>query len=196
MQLVSASANPDKVAEIQAILAASDIELLPRPVDVPDVEEDAETLEGNARRKARALCDATGMAAVADDTGLEVESLGGAPGVRSARFAGEDATYVDNVMKLLDALSDLPEPEERMARFRTVALAMFPDGREVMADGAVAGAIALGPRGDNGFGYDPVFMPFEGDGRTFAEMSADEKDAISHRGRAFRALAARLAAHQ
>jgi XTP/dITP diphosphohydrolase len=196
MQLVCASANPDKVAEIRAILEASDIELLPRPEDVPDVEEDAETLEDNARRKARALCDATGMAAVADDTGLEVESLGGAPGVRSARFAGEDATYVDNVMKLLDALSDLPEPEERIARFRTVALAMFPDGREVMADGAVAGAIALAPRGDNGFGYDPVFVPFEGDGRTFAEMSADEKHAISHRGRAFRALAARLGAHQ
>ncbi|HEX2382585.1 MAG TPA: RdgB/HAM1 family non-canonical purine NTP pyrophosphatase [Acidimicrobiales bacterium] len=196
MQLVCASANPDKVAEIRAILEASDIELLPRPEDVPDVEEDAETLEDNARRKARALCDATGMAAVADDTGLEVESLGGAPGVRSARFAGEDATYVDNVMKLLDALSDLPEPEERIARFRTVALAMFPDGREVMADGAVAGAIALAPRGDHGFGYDPVFVPFEGDGRTFAEMSADEKHAISHRGRAFRALAARLGAHQ
>ncbi len=196
MQLVCASANPDKVAEIRAILHESDIELLPRPDDVPDVAEDAETLEGNARLKAVALSTATGMAAVADDTGLEVASLGGAPGVRSARFAGDDATYVDNVMKLLDALSDLPEPEERSARFRTVALATFPDGREVMADGAVEGAIALGPRGDNGFGYDPVFVPSEGDGRTFAEMSADEKHAISHRGRAFRALAARLAGHQ
>jgi XTP/dITP diphosphohydrolase len=196
MQLVCASANPDKVAEISAILQESGIELLPRPAEVPDVIEDAETLEGNARRKACALCDATGMAAVADDTGLEVDSLGGAPGVRSARFAGEDATYVDNVMKLLDALSDLPEPEEREARFRTVALARFPDGREVLADGAVDGAIALGPRGDNGFGYDPVFVPHEGDGRTFAEMSADEKHAISHRGRAFRALAVRLRDHQ
>jgi XTP/dITP diphosphohydrolase len=196
MQLVCASANPDKVAEIQAILASSDIELLPRPDDVPDVEEDAESLEGNARLKAQALSDATGMGAVADDTGLEVEALGGAPGVRSARFAGEEATYVDNVMKLLDALSDLPEPEERMARFRTVALARFPDGSEVMADGTVEGAIALGPRGDNGFGYDPVFVPAEGDGRTFGEMSADEKHAISHRGRAFRALADRLRDHQ
>jgi XTP/dITP diphosphohydrolase len=196
MQLVSASANPDKVAEIEAILRECGIELLPRPADVPEVDEDAETLEGNARLKARALCDATGMAAVADDTGLEVASLGGAPGVRSARFAGEDATYVDNVMKLLDALSDLPEPEERSARFRTVAMACFPDGPEVMADGTVEGAIALGPSGDNGFGYDPVFVPYEGDGRTFAEMSADEKHAISHRGRAFRALAARLRDHQ
>src|SRR4051794_6597008 len=102
MQLVCASANPDKVAEIATIFEAMNIELLPRPEDVPEVVEDAETLEGNARRKAKALCEATGVAAVADDTGLEVESLGGAPGVRSARFAGEDATYVDNVMKLLD----------------------------------------------------------------------------------------------
>jgi XTP/dITP diphosphohydrolase len=133
---------------------------------------------------------------VADDTGLEVESLGGAPGVRSARFAGEDATYVDNVMKLLDALSDLPEPASRSARFRTVALAQFPDGREVMADGAVEGTIAAAPRGDNGFGYDPIFVPDESDGRTFAEMSAVEKHAISHRGRAFRSLAERLRAHQ
>jgi XTP/dITP diphosphohydrolase len=196
MQLVCASANPDKIGEIKAVLEETGIELLPRPPDVPEVVEDAETLEGNARLKARALCDATGLATVADDTGLEVESLGGAPGVRSARFAGEEATYVDNVMKLLDALADLPEPEEREARFRTVALARFPDGREVLADGAVEGSIALGPRGDNGFGYDPVFVPHEGDGRTFAEMSADEKHVISHRGRAFRALAARLHDHQ
>jgi len=196
MKLVCASANPDKVAEIAAIFSTMNIELLPRPEDVPEVTEDAETLEGNAALKARTVCEATGMAAVADDTGLEVESLGGAPGVRSARFAGEDATYVDNVMKLLDALSDLPEPEERAARFRTVAMARFPDGREVMAYGSVDGEIALGPRGDHGFGYDPVFVPREGDGRTFAEMSAIEKHAISHRGRAFRALGARLTAHQ
>jgi XTP/dITP diphosphohydrolase len=196
MQLVCASANPDKVAEIAAILSSSGVELLPRPGVVPDVVEDAETLEGNARLKAVALCDATGMASVADDTGLEVDSLGGAPGVLSARFAGERATYVDNVMKLLDALSDLPEPDERKAQFRTIAMARFPDGREVIADGSVAGTIALGPRGDNGFGYDPVFVPDEGDGRTFAEMSAAEKHAISHRGRAFRSLAQRLRVHQ
>ncbi|HEY2815070.1 MAG TPA: RdgB/HAM1 family non-canonical purine NTP pyrophosphatase [Acidimicrobiales bacterium] len=196
MQLVCASANPDKVAEIAAILEPSGIELLPRPADLPDVEEDAETLERNSRLKAEAVCAASGMAAVADDTGLEVEALGGAPGVRSARFAGEDATYVDNVMKLLDALSDLPEPAERVARFRTVAMVKFPDGREVVAEGGVDGAIALAPRGENGFGYDPVFEPVEGDGRTFGEMSADEKHAISHRGRAFRALAQQLHDHQ
>jgi XTP/dITP diphosphohydrolase len=196
MKLVSASANPDKVAEIAAILEPSGIELLPRPEEIPEVDEDADTLEGNARLKARALCEATGLASVADDTGLEVDALGGAPGVRSARFAGEDATYVDNVMKLLDALADLPEVDERVARFRTVALARFPDGHEVAADGTVEGTIALGPRGDNGFGYDPVFVPDGGDGRTFAEMSADEKHAISHRGRAFRALAEQLTTHQ
>jgi XTP/dITP diphosphohydrolase len=196
MQLVCASANPDKVAEIAAMLEPSGIELLPRPSEVPDVEEDAETLEGNALLKAEAVCNATGMAAVADDTGLEVESLGGAPGVRSARFAGEDATYVDNVMKLLEALSDLPEPDQRVARFHTVAMVRFPDGREVLAEGAVDGSIAPAPRGENGFGYDPIFEPVEGDGRTFAEMSADEKHAISHRGRAFRALAQQLRDHQ
>jgi XTP/dITP diphosphohydrolase len=196
MQLVCASANPDKVVEIAAILSSAGVELLPRPEDISDVIEDAETLEGNARLKAVALCDATGMPSVADDTGLEVDSLGGAPGVLSARFAGERATYVDNVMKLLDALSDLPEPVERKAQFRTIAIARFPDGIEVIADGSVAGTIALGPRGDNGFGYDPVFVPDEGDGRTFAEMSVAEKHAISHRGRAFRSLAERLRVHQ
>ena len=107
----------------------------------------------------------------------------------TARFAGEDATYADNVIKLLDALSDLPEPEERLARFRTVAVARFPDGREVAAAGWVDGTIALGPRGDNGFGYDPVFEPIEASGCTFAELSTEKKNAISHRARALRALA-------
>jgi XTP/dITP diphosphohydrolase len=191
LRLVCASANPDKAAEIAAILGPA-IELVPRPADVPDVVEDADTLEGNARLKARAMCAATGQPAVADDTGLEVEALGGAPGVRTARFAGEGATYRDNVVALLDALVELPEPEQRRARFRTVALARWPDGREVVAEGAVDGVIALGPSGDNGFGYDPVFVPLDGDGRTFAEMTSDEKHARSHRGRAFRALAAAL----
>src|SRR5581483_4795556 len=138
-----------------------------------------------------AICDATGLPAVADDTGLEVESLGGAPGVRSARYAGEHASYDDNVLKLLDALVELPDPEERRARFRTVALVRFPDGREVVASGEVDGMIALGPVGERGFGYDPVFVPDEGDGRTFAEMTNAEKHALSHRGRAFRAPSTR-----
>lgn len=187
MRLVLASANPDKAREIAAILAGHD--LVPRPTDVPDVDETGETLEENARLKAVALVDATGEAAVADDTGLEVAALDGAPGVHSARYAGEAATYADNVAKLLDALAGTAD---RRARFRTVALARFPDGREVIAEGVVDGTIAKERRGGAGFGYDPLFVPDEGDGRTFAEMSSEEKHAVSHRGRAFRALDALL----
>jgi XTP/dITP diphosphohydrolase len=199
LRLVLASANPDKVREIAAVLAgALAVELVPRPAELPEVVEDADTLLGNARLKARALVEATGVAAVADDTGLEVDALGGAPGVYSARYAGEDATYADNVEKLLRRLAELGDGGgARQARFKTVALALFPDGNELWAEGTVDGRIAVAPRGTKGFGYDPVFVPGAadgGDGRTFAEMSADEKDAVSHRGRAFRALAARLAA--
>lgn len=188
-----ASANADKVAEIAAVLdgVLDGVELLPRPPDVGEVEEDGLTLEDNARLKARAILDATGEAAVADDTGLEVAALGGAPGVFSARYAGPAATYADNVDALLQALRGNPD---RAARFRTVALVCFPDGREeVMAEGVVEGEIAIGPRGANGFGYDPVFVPVGGGGLTFAEMTVGEKNALSHRGRAFRALAALLA---
>jgi XTP/dITP diphosphohydrolase len=187
VRLVLASANPDKAREIAAILDG--FELVPRPSHVPDVVEDGETLEDNARLKAVALVEATGEAAVADDTGLEVDALGGAPGVYSARYAGEGATYADNVTKLIGALEG---KADRRARFRTVALARFPDGREVVASGEVTGTITTEPRGDQGFGYDPLFVPDEGDGRTFAEMSPSEKHDLSHRGRAFRALAATL----
>lgn len=189
MRFVLASANPDKAREIAAILAGHD--LVPRPAEVPDVEETGETLEENARLKAVALVEATGEAAVADDTGLEVTALDGAPGVYSARFAGEHATYADNVDKLVRSLEGV---DDRRARFRTVALARFPDGREVVAEGVVDGLIAVEARGAGGFGYDPLFVPDEGDGRTFAEMTSEEKHAISHRGRAFRALDARLGA--
>jgi XTP/dITP diphosphohydrolase len=190
LKLVLATANPDKAREITEVLrdAGLGIELLPRPGDVDEVEEIGDTLEENARLKAVALCAATGLPALADDTGLEVDVLGGAPGVRSARFAGEDVTYADNVHKLLDVLREVPMAE-RGARFATVAIAHFPDGREIAAMGTVEGAIATEARGDGGFGYDPVFTPDEGDGRTFAEMSAAEKHAVSHRGRAFRTLA-------
>jgi XTP/dITP diphosphohydrolase len=193
--LVLASANPDKVAEIADVLSAAlDVELVPRPATVPDVVEDGETLLDNARLKARALVAATGMAAVADDTGLEVDALGGEPGVYSARYAGEDVTYADNVAKLLREMAKAPEAGgSRRARFITVALAAFPDGSEIWAHGTVEGAIATEGRGTAGFGYDPVFVPDDGGGRTFAEMSAEEKHAISHRGRAFRALAEHLA---
>ena len=198
LRLVLASANPDKVAEIAAVLAdALDVELIARPGNVPDVVEVGATLLDNARLKARALVAATGLPAVADDTGLEVDALGGAPGVFSARYAGEGVTYADNVNKLLIELAARPEGGgERTARFRTVALAAFPDGTDVWAEGAVEGVIAHRPAGDAGFGYDPVFVPRESDGRTFSEMTPDEKHAISHRGRAFRSLAAALAAAQ
>lgn len=193
MRLVLASANPDKVREIAAILGPA-FELVPRPGEVPEVVEDGATLEDNARLKAVAISEASGEPAVADDTGLEVDALGGAPGVHAARFAGGGATYADNVAALLAALDDrgAGDPVSRRARFRTVALVRFPDGREVVAEGTVEGTIAPAPCGAGAFGYDPVFVPDEGDGRTFAEMSADDKHAISHRGRAFRALAALL----
>ncbi len=190
-----ASANPDKVAEIDAVLAPIGVDLVPRPDHVPDVVEDADTLEGNARLKARAIAEAAGAAAVADDTGLEVDALDGAPGVWSARFAGADATYDDNVDHLLAELDRVGavDADDRSARFRTVALVRWPDGHEVMAEGTVEGHVVGEPRGAGGFGYDSVFVPAEGDGRTFAEMAPDEKHAVSHRGRALRQLAERLA---
>ena len=193
-RFVLATANADKAAEIRQILgdALGEIELLPRPEGVAEVEENADTLEENARLKALALVAATGEAAVADDTGLEVDALGGAPGVLSARYAGESATYADNVAKLLTELTGV-EAERRTARFRTVAVVCFPDGSEVVASGAVEGRIGTEARGSDGFGYDPVFLPEGGGGRTFAEMSPPDKNAISHRGRAFRALAQALA---
>ena len=195
LTLVLATANPDKTAEVAAILReAADVELLPRPADIDDVDETGDTLLANARLKAQAIAEATNLAAVADDTGLEVDALGGAPGVYSARYAGDDVTYADNVAKLLTDLAALDDGGgERRARFRTVALVTFPDGGEIWTEGVVDGRIATFPKGTGGFGYDAVFVPDEGDGRTFAEMGPDEKNAISHRGRAFRSLATELA---
>ena len=185
--VVAATANPAKLAEIGEILGAA-IDLLPRPADLPDVVEDAPTLEGNALLKARAIHAATGSPALADDTGLEVDALDGAPGVRSARFAGEQATDADNVALLLERLDGV---DGRTARFRTVAALVDHDGERTWS-GTCEGTIATAPRGAGGFGYDPVFVPAAGDGRTFAEMSPAEKHAISHRGEAFRAVAADL----
>ena len=153
--------------------------------------EQNQTLEENARLKAQALVKVTGIAAVADDTGLEVDAIGGGPGVFSARFAGDNATYAENVTKLLSELRGVPT-EKRTARFRTVAVALFPDGAEIVTVGVVAGRITEAPRGEAGFGYDPVFEPHGGDGKTFAELSTAEKHVLSHRGRAFRALAEEL----
>jgi XTP/dITP diphosphohydrolase len=170
------------------------VQVLARPDDVPEVVEDAETFEGNARLKAVALAAATGEVALADDSGLEVDALGGEPGVRSARFAGESASDADNVARVLEELQRLGahDPGARTARFRCVLVLRGPDGTERVTSGAVEGYLLDSPRGDGGFGYDPIFVPAEGDGRTFAEMTSDEKQAISHRGRALRALAADL----
>ena len=189
-----ATASPHKTEEIATILRAAlpGIELVPRPEGVPDVVEDGVTFEDNARLKAVALCEATGLAAIADDTGLEVDALGGAPGVHSARFAAgpdEPPDVERNVALLLERLRGVP-PERRAARFVTVALARYPDGREVAAFGDVEGRIVGDEHAVNtGFAYDRVFAPREGDGRTFAEMTPEEKHEISHRGRAFRTLA-------
>ena len=171
---------------------AASVAALPTLAVAPDVEETGGTLEDNARIKATALADAFGLLAVADDTGLEVDALEGAPGVYSARYAGEHATYADNVEKLLREMEGV-YPSLRTARFATAAIARGPAGDEVVARGEVEGLIAAVPRGDAGFGYDPVFVPVEGDGRSFAEMAPAEKHAVSHRGRAFRALASALA---
>ena len=192
MRLVVATANPDKAAELGAILEEELddlVELVARPQGVGEVEETGESLEDNARLKAVAVVAASGEAAVADDTGLEVAALGGAPGTWSARFAGETASYADNVAKLLAVL----EGEiDRRARFRTVVVCRFPDGTEIMGEGVVEGEITLAPRGLGGFGYDPVFVPEGGGGRTFAEMSPSDKHELSHRGRALRSFAALL----
>jgi XTP/dITP diphosphohydrolase len=192
MRLVMATANPDKALELSAILRdelGGLVELVARPQEVAPVEETGESLLENARLKAVALVEATGEAAVADDTGLEVDALGGEPGTRAARYAGEGATYSDNVAKLLAALEG---EKVRRARFRTVVLCRFPDGSEIVGEGTVEGEILTSPRGEGGFGYDPVFAPQGGGGRSFAEMGPDEKHQLSHRGRALRSFAAHL----
>ena len=188
LRAVCASANAHKVAEIFDLMGGI-IDLQPRPGDLADVVEDADTLVGNARLKAVAVCNATGLPALADDTGLEVDALNGAPGVRTARFAGEQATDADNRAKMLRELSG----KARTCRFRTVALLRFPDGTEIIAEGVCEGSIAESEIGDRGFGYDPLFIARDGDGRTFAQMSASEKHELSHRGKAFRTLSLAIA---
>ena len=187
-RLVCATANPHKVGEIAGILRGL-VELLPRPAAVPDVVEDAGTLAGNARLKAGAICAATGLPAVADDTGLFVDALDGEPGVDTAYYAGPQATYAENRAKLLEVLAGV---DNRRASFRTVVMVVYPDGRELQVEGVCPGLIATEERGDRGFGFDPLFVPDDGDGRTFSLMTDDEKNAISHRGRAFQALVAAL----
>ncbi len=184
-RLVVASKNPDKIAEIEEVLSGLGIaDEIVRGLDWGDVDETGDTLEANALLKAHAVVEATGLPVVADDTGLEVSALGGRPGVHTARFAGPDATYEDNLNLML---ATLDSETDRKARFRTVVALVFPDGVEILAEGSLDGVIVSERRGDRGFGYDPVF---EVEGRTLAEMSADEKNELSHRARALRALAA------
>ena len=186
MRLVLATRNRGKVAELAARLGTAELVSAADLPDAPDVEEDADTLRGNAEKKARALFAHTGLPALADDTGLEVDALGGAPGVRSARFAGEAATDADNRRHLLRQLEGAPS---RTARFRTV-LAYVDDAGLQTFDGVCEGEILPAEAGAGGFGYDALFRPADGDGRTFAQMAAEEKNAISHRGRALDAFVA------
>lgn len=190
---VLATANPHKAEEMQALLGELQIDVMARPSHVPDVEETEETLEGNSLLKARALVAATGMAAIADDTGLFVDALDGRPGVYSARYAGEHATYEENVQKLLGELQGT-RAEQRTARFRSVIVVAFPNGEWFSVEGILEGSITENPVGANGFGYDPVFAPSHAGGKTLAEMSSAEKNEVSHRGNALRALALALAA--
>jgi XTP/dITP diphosphohydrolase len=180
MRIVCASANPHKVEEIARLLP-SWVELVARPSDIGDIDEDAPTLEGNAIIKAVEVANHASEWAIADDTGLEVEALNGAPGVRSARFAGEHATDAENRALLL---AKLDGATNRSARFRTVVALVSSKGDIHFVGGECAGTIAESERGDSGFGYDSLFIPADGDGRTFAEMTGAEKDAVSHRGRA------------
>lgn len=182
-RLVLASGNKDKIEELRTILQPLGITLL-STYDFPDlkeVSEDKQTLEGNALKKARYTAGETGLPAVADDTGLEVDALDGEPGVYSARYAGEEASYLDNMNKLLEELSSIPTTE-RTARFRTV-VAFIDSDREQTFHGVCDGRILKEPRGSGGFGYDPVFQPREYR-KTFAELSPEQKHEISHRGRA------------
>ncbi|MEE6280437.1 RdgB/HAM1 family non-canonical purine NTP pyrophosphatase [Georgenia sunbinii] len=197
-RLVLATRNVHKIGELRAILAP----LLPGltegdvvgAADVGDLDpvEDGVTFEENALVKARALAAATGLPAVADDSGLAVDVLGGAPGIFSARWAGRHGDDRANLELLLAQLGDVPD-EHRAAQFVCAAALVTPDGREVVEVGAMPGTLLRAPRGDGGFGYDPILQP-DGERRSAAELSAEEKNAISHRGKALRALAPRIAA--
>lgn len=179
--VVVASQNPGKIAEMEEVLGELGIAIV-RGYVWPEPAETESTLRGNALLKARAVAAHTGLPAVADDTGLEVDALDGAPGVVTARYAGPGATNSENVDKLLEELSGC---DNRKARFRSAVALVTPAGEEIVVEGVLEGEIGTERRGVAGFGYDPVFVV---DGRALAEMEPSEKNAISHRGRALRAL--------
>jgi XTP/dITP diphosphohydrolase len=190
--VVIASTNPGKIAEVRQIMAGLPLVLLTSD-DVggwPEIEETGDTYLANALLKARAVAAVTGKAALADDSGIEVDALDGAPGVRSARFSGERASDEDNNAKLIESLAGVPS-ERRGARYRCVAVLVTPDGEEIAGIGSCEGRIGNEARGTGGFGYDPWFIP-ERESRTMAELTAEEKHAISHRGKALRGLADKL----
>ncbi len=194
-RLAIASKNPHKLRELGRICRDWPVEWLTvqnHPGPWPDVDEPHDTYLDNALEKARAVAQVLGVPAIADDSGIEVDALDGGPGPRSARFAGEGASDADNLAKLIGLVADV-EPDARTARYRCVAAIAWPDGRTMHAEGTCEGTLIGQPRGDRGFGYDPVFVP-QGERRTMAELGDEEKDRISHRGRAFRALAELLAA--
>jgi XTP/dITP diphosphohydrolase len=190
MKAVFASRNRHKAEQVALLLP--DVELVPLDDIAPGLElvEPYDTFEENALAKARTVVRATGLPAIADDSGIEVDALHGAPGVLSARYAGDDATDADNNEKLVAALREVPG-SDRACRYRCVAVLVMPDGREVVASGTCEGRVVLEGRGTLGFGYDPHVIP-EGEDRTMGEIPLDEKLRFSHRGRAFRALAERL----
>jgi XTP/dITP diphosphohydrolase len=186
-RLLLATRNAGKVDEIRALLSHLPVELTAADdLDAPlDVEEDADTLRGNARKKAAAYHKATGLPSLADDTGLEIDALDGRPGVHTARFAGPDATPADNKRRTLEVMDGV---EDRGARFRTVAAFVDGSGEVHVFEGVCRGTILTEERGEGGFGYDPLFLP-EGRTETFAEMPPDEKNAISHRQQALEKFA-------
>ena len=196
MRVVLATRNAHKVGELQEILGEAGLQIelvgLDAFPDAPDVVEDGVTFAENSLLKARSAAKASGLVALADDSGLCVDVLGGAPGIFSARWSGRHGDDAANLRLLLDQLADV-RPEHRGAHFACAAVAVHPDGAELVAEGALRGTLLYEPRGTGGFGYDPILVP-DGDTRTTAELTPAEKNAISHRGRAFRELAAALPA--
>ena len=187
-RIILATFNRDKVRELKQLLGGLPVDVVGF-YEIPGARvapEAGHTLHENALEKARAAYDLTGSTSIADDTGLEVDALGGKPGIYAARFAGPGASYTDNLRRLLQVMEG-HAAEHRTARFRTACVACMVDGRELTAEGVLEGRITITPRGSGGFGYDPIFEV--GDtGKTLAEMTADEKNVISHRARALRAL--------
>lgn len=183
MKIVLATHNRDKIKELKASFKGTNAELLTfdQFPYMPDVVEDGETLQDNARKKAEEIYNYTGLPALADDTGLEVSVLNGAPGVKSSRYAGEKVSYAQNVKKLLQDMKEI-KPEQREARFRTV-MVYFDGKNTITTEGCVQGTILMEAKGNEGFGYDPVFYysPMK---KTFSELNLDEKNKISHRGKA------------